>query len=202
MANFDYSRQSEKVQIAHSELHASFNEMQDRTLIHDPRTIRWNRAVESFRHALTLAYPVELVELEKGARTPSEIATSTALDFLEADPIHFGSGYLKEKVLVEIKRRKLAETEASRLREIMLQIVKNGDRRREFRYYCRAAHQLRGEGFRQELSNLESSEDLKVARRANWMLAAVDGKFAEIARASARVRSQMGDGWISRIDTK
>lgn len=202
MADFDYSRRSERVRIAHAELRASFDEMQDRTLVDDPRTIRWEKAVASFHHALSLAYPAELAELEQGERPPSDIATATVLDFLEADPVHFGSGYLKEKVLVEIRRRKLSEPEASRLRSIMLQIVKNGDQRREFRYYCRAAHQLQGEEFREELSNLESSEDPKVARRANWMLAALEGRFAEIARASADVRRQRGDGWISRTGAR
>ncbi len=53
--------------------------------------------------------------VDQGAKRASEIDTVDMLDFLEADPIFHRSGYMKEKLLTELKRRNLDQHETTQI---------------------------------------------------------------------------------------
>jgi hypothetical protein len=86
------------------------------------------------------------------------------LDFLEADPNFHRSGYMKEKLLTELKRRRLDPHEVGRLQQIILAVVQKDDHRREFLRYCRVAANVDDETFRSELEILEQSDAPHVSK--------------------------------------
>jgi hypothetical protein len=184
MRDFGYSKRGRDVEEARAEIDAAFNEVVNRYDESDPRTRRWLNAVDAFKAACTRVYPNALRKVDEGVTSASELDTSDMLDFLEADPIFFRSGYMKEKLLTELKRRKLDQHEAARLQAIIISVVKSPDHRREFLRYCRAAANVDDEGFRAELKALERSENPSVGQRANWVLAALEGKWLDLRRAS------------------
>ena len=113
-------------------------------------------------------YPEDLRLFEQGALPASDVDTADILDFLEADPVFFRSGYMKESLLGELKKRTLDRREAERLQAIILNVVRKPDRR-EFRRYCRVATIVDDQGFRQKLRDLEAADDADVRRRATWV---------------------------------
>jgi hypothetical protein len=99
---------------------------------------------------------------------------------------------MKQKLLRELKRRKLDRQEARRLQAVILGLVQKNDHRREFLHYCRAAANVDDERFRAELEALEQSDEPHVSQRANWVLAGLDGKWFDLKHA-ARGRERRGN---------
>lgn len=192
MRDFGYSERGRAVNEAQAEVHAASKEVVDRNDASDPRTRRWLSAIEAFRAAYAGVYPATLREVDQGTKPASNIDAADMLDFLEADPIFDRSGYMKEKLLTELKRRELNKSDVERLQGIILSIIRKGDHRREFRRYCRAASAVDDQQFRSEVSALEKCDDPQTARRANWVLAALDGKWLHLKRA-ARGQERRGD---------
>jgi len=184
MRDFGYSKRGREVNEAQAEVHAAFKEVVNRNDSSDPRTRRWLNAIEALRAAYARVYPDPLREVDQGTKRASEIDTADMLDFLEADPVFDRSGYMKEKLLTELKRRKLDQREVARLQAIIISVVQKSDYRREFLRYCRAAANVDDEQFRAELKALEQSDDRDIGRRANWVLAALDGKWLDLRKAS------------------
>lgn len=184
MRDFGYAKRGRDVEEARAEIHAAFKEVVNRNDESDQKTRRWLHAIEAYRAAYARVYPDPLRQVDQGEKHASEIDTADMLDFLEADPRFDRSGYMKEKLLTELKRRKLDRHEVARLQAIIISVVQKSDYRREFLRYCRAAANVDDERFRAELSALEQSNDPEVGQRANWVLAALDGKWLDLRRAS------------------
>ena len=192
MRDFGYSKRGQEVNEAQAEVHAAFKGVRNRNDTSDPHTRRWLDAIAAFRAAYARVYPDALKEVDDGEKRASELTTADMLDFLEADPIFFRSGYMKQKLLTELKRRKLDQHEAERLQSIILSVVQKNDHRREFLHYCRAAANVDGEQFRGELIVLEQSDEPHVSQRANWVLAALDSRWLDLKHA-ARGHERRGD---------
>ncbi len=195
MRDFGYSKRGRALNEAQAEVRAAVKDVVNRDDRSDPRTRRWLSAIEAFQAASARVYPEQLQEVAKGERRASEVDTDAVLDFLEADPQFDRSGYMKEKLLTELKRRKLDQHENKRLQAIIVSVLKKNDRRREFIRYCRAAASVEDEQFRAELKALEESDDLDVSQRANWVLAALDGKWLDLKRAT-RGYEKCGDTYV------
>jgi hypothetical protein len=195
MRDFGYSKRGHEVNEAQTEVHAAFKEVANRNDSSDPRTRRWLNAIGAFQAAYARVYPDPLRQVDQGAKRASEIDTADMLDFLEADPVFDRSGYMKEKLLTELKRRKLDQHEVVRLQTIILSVVQKDDHRREFLRYCRAAANVDDQPFRTELRGLQQSDDPHIAQRANWVLAALDGKWLDLKRA-ARGQERRGDTYF------
>jgi hypothetical protein len=172
MGDFGYAKRGRAVNEAQAEIHAAFKEVVNRNDESDPRTKRWLEAIKAFGAARSRVYPEDLRLVELGALPASEVDTADILDFLEADPVFYGSGYMKEELLGALKKRSFQQHEAQRLRAIILNVVRKSDRR-EFRHYCRVATTVDDERFRQELTTLEVADDLDTRRRSGWVLAAL-----------------------------
>ena len=192
MRDFGYSKRGSDVNEAQAKVHAAAKDVVNRNDQRDPRTRRWLDAIEAFHAARARLYPDALGAVDQGSMPASKVDTSEMLDFLEADPVVFRSGYLKEKLLTELKRRKLDRHEARRLQKIILAVIHKDDHRREFSYYCRVAANVDDRDFRSELEALEQSHVPHVSQRANWVLAGLDGKWLDLRRA-ARGQEKRGD---------
>ena len=173
MHDFGYSERARAVNEAQAEIHSAFKDVVNRNDESDPRTQRWLKAIKTFETAYARVYPEDLRLLEQGALPASDVDAADILNFLEADPVFFRSGYMKETLLTEIKKRTLDQGEVERLQEIILSVVRKPDRR-EFRRYCRVAAALEDKRFSEQLRALEADEDADVRRRANWVLTALE----------------------------
>lgn len=172
MGDFGYARRGRVVNEAQAEVHAAFKEVVNRNDGSDPRTMRWLKAIKAFGAARSRVYLEDLRLVEQGALPASEVDTADILDFLEADPVFYGSGYIKEELLGALKKRSFQHHEVQRLQAIILGIVRKTDRR-EFRRYCRVATTVDDERFREELKALEVTDDPDLRRRSGWVLAAL-----------------------------
>ena len=142
----------------------------------DPKaqvTLAWRDATAQLRAALERAYPPTFFDSLEAVKQGKRSGLDEVIDFLEADPWFFRSGYVKATALRAIKRVPLEPDEAERLRRVILDIVERRDRR-EFRDYCRLARHLATPGFRSKVEERVTSADPAVARRARWVLAALD----------------------------
>jgi hypothetical protein len=172
MGDFGYAKRGRAVNEAQAEIHAAFKEVGSRNDESDPRTKRWLEAIKAFGAARSRVYPDDLRLVEQGALPASEVDTADILDLLEADPVFYGSGYMKEELLGALKKRSLQQHEVQRLQAIILSIVRKADRR-EFRRYCRVATTVYDERFMEELKALEVATVPDFRRRSGWVLAAL-----------------------------
>ncbi len=119
----------------------------------------------------------------------------SAVAFLEADPIFYGSGYAKEDIIPAINRLDLPPKLVGRLQTVVLNMVDQRDGR-EFRAYCRLARKVDSPELREQLNRrltrawpsarslnddlpalmLLAREDGAVRRRARWVLEALGQK--------------------------
>jgi hypothetical protein len=173
MRDFGYSERARAVNEAQAEIHSAFKEVVKRNDESDPKTERWLNAIKAFNAAYARVYPEDLRLFEQGALPVSDVDTAEILDFLEADPVFFRSGYMKESLLGELKRRTLDRREVERLQGIILNVIRKPDRR-EFRRYCRVATSVDDQDFRQKVRSLEDADDADVRRRATWVLDALN----------------------------
>ena len=103
------------------------------------------------------------------------------IEFLEADPVFFRSGYVKEGVLDCLKGVPFDPKQADRLRSVLLRIVETRDCR-EFRRYCRLARYVDSETLRADLAAKASAAEEGPRRRAGWMLEALAGADRQARR--------------------
>jgi hypothetical protein len=173
MSRFPYAERAREVANAHRALHAAFRKVTKRSNAADPATAKWLASIQAFNTALAAAYPpnfwTDLDTLRAG--DPTQI--DTVIDFLEADPLFFRSGYAKSAALRVLKRLPLTASQARRLRAVVIHVTATRDDR-DFRNYCRLARRLDDEDLRRALGQLQSSDDAAAARRATWVLAALD----------------------------
>lgn len=183
MRDFGYTARGRAVNEAQAEVHVAFAAVVNRNDEDDPRTKRWHDAIAAFRAASERVYSDPLQQFDQGIKRVSEIDTVDMLDFLEADPVFYGSGYMKEKLLRELKRRKMDSREVERIRAIIINIIRTPDHHREFSDYCRVATAVADERFRDEIESLARSRSTPIALRASCALMALDGEWVALKRA-------------------
>ncbi|MBW8754466.1 MAG: hypothetical protein JF595_09995 [Sphingomonadales bacterium] len=172
MRDFGYAARGRALNEAQAKVHATFADVVDRSDEKDSRTRRWLDAIEAFREAHSRVYSRGLQLVEFGALPADEVDTTEILDFLEADPVFFRSGYMKEVLLSTLKQRSLSEVDRERLQAIIIEQVSKSDRR-EFRRICRVATTVADASFRTRLEIMEQTNDPNISRRASWVLAAL-----------------------------
>jgi hypothetical protein len=130
---------------------------------------RWSSACEEFhRRYPTLFYPGGDESLDALKRHDSA-AIATALDFLDADPMHFRSGYTKEEVWRRLRRAPLTPVGKIRLEEIALRYLMRRVER-EFWQMARVMSKLGSKEFWNTAAKLAESPDEPVKSRASYLL--------------------------------
>jgi len=128
------------------------------------------RLLQAHDSALEAAYPPDFWGHYESLRLGRDLdALEMAVEFLEADPYFFRSGYIKEKLLRYVRRYTLTPEHMNRLQRIVLNVV---DRHfcREFREYCKLARKLNSAELQLLLEHRTQRGDKAVQKRAQWVL--------------------------------
>ena len=153
-------------------------------------------AQEYYWQCLHTAYSHELRRDIDLLRNGDAAGLETIILFLEADPLFYGTGYLKEDLSRFLRRAELPGNYVQRLQKVVLSIVDRRDGR-EFRAYCRLARKVDSTEFREQLrlrltrekptaASLTADcpsllpaiqQDKNVRRRARWVLEALGEKI-------------------------
>lgn len=96
-------------------------------------------------------------------------AVAAAILFLEADPMFFRSGYIKETILRRLKHVSLTARQTEALARLVVRSLDRGGRR-EFHGYARLAGAFDSPVVRQAATERLESKDPEVARRAAEVL--------------------------------
>jgi hypothetical protein len=177
MPPFPYKERAWQAEAARKELHVV--SAWRRTAAGKPSDKELRERVTQFHDQWAAAFPPEFWDDFERLRRGDAIAVDPAIEFLDADPWFFRSGYIKEELLDMLKRAPLTRVQMDRLRTLILRIVRTRYGR-ELRQFCRLARRLDDLKFRTELQALAAFNPLDpehhVARRARWVLAALDGR--------------------------
>lgn len=177
---FPYSARAQAVERASRGMHAAARKWRlDRA---DQSRRDWDAWVERFHAAIDLAYPPDFWSDVERLRAGDLGALDAAIDFLQADPMFFRSGYVKAELVKLVKRLPLSDDQVKRLRTFLTGVVRSRDDR-DFRDFCRLAPRLDGSEFRAELLAMTGDLDRDISRRARWVLHALEQ--AERTRAGA-----------------
>ena len=122
-----------------------------------------------YHTALGQAYPPRFWEDYERLRTGDPTGLESAVQFLEADPIFYRSGYVKQKLIRAIKTPMLTPEYVERLQQVILAVV---DQRcdRDMGSYRNLAWKVYSPYLRAQLAQRVSSGTLDVRCRAKWML--------------------------------
>lgn len=169
---FPYAERAAAVEAARRAVDVAFRAVTRRDDLNDPATAAWQAALVRFEAAVDAAYPPGFETIYERLRAGNTAALVDAIEFLEADPWFFRSGYIKAKLIRLIKRFPLTAVQADRLRMAVMRVVDGRDRR-EFRDYCRLARHLDAPELRAALERRLVDPDEGVRRRAGWALDAL-----------------------------
>ena len=167
---FPYAERARELEDIRRAASEAFARVTDRSDGSDPATIEWSALVKRFH--LTTPYPPDFPEDVERLRAGDLEPLDRVIEFLEADPICFRSGYAKAYVLRRLMPLPLTGAQAKRLRRVVLSVTERRDGR-EFRKYCRLAVKLDCPDLRVGLQMLLVHSDADVRRRAGWMMQAL-----------------------------
>jgi len=148
-----------------------------------------DRYDEALRRAFAPTFSQSMDRLRAGDPAGLE----DAIAFLEADPIFYGTGYLKEELSRLLRRLEIPTSYVTRLQSVVLSIVDRRDDR-DFRAFCRLARKVDSPELRAQLERrltraLPSGEaltddqpslleemrrDRAIRRRTRWVLEALE----------------------------
>jgi hypothetical protein len=130
----------------------------------------WQASCEEFYARYdALCFPGGAAMLER-VRGGELVALEAAVQFLLADPYHFRSGYLKERLWRWLARQPLSASQRMRLERAALAYLERRIRR-EFWAMCKAMPRIGLAGFWSEVSMRALSAQGAEARRATLLLA-------------------------------
>lgn len=161
---------------------------------------RWHAALHENDQAMRRLYPGDFWQDLNRIRTGDPVAVESAIRFLEADPLAFGTGYAKETILRRLRHVALSPKQKARLGAVILDHVDRHDRRESRGYYLLAATidtEVLRSGLFERLRSRQSSK----ARRALWALEAMGVSLEPTDQAIARTviedLARYRDGWRS-----
>ena len=92
-----------------------------------------------------------------------------ALLFLEVDPWHFRSGYLKERLLDCLKQAPLTDEDAARIRRMIIARAR-GPSRREFSRFCKIAIKVDSDEFESELKQIIQEQGYSTHGKLSYLV--------------------------------
>lgn len=150
----------------------------------------WHSAVADFHARFDqLVYPGGSVMLNR-VRVGDPAALELALRFLEVDPMHFRSGYLKEHLWNWLKRLDISLSATERLEGAAfgyLERIAN----REFWAMAKAMHYIARPSFWAKVASVAESQEPPRSQRAIYLLA-----HGADLHAGAMVRRRVYNKWL------
>ena len=130
----------------------------------------WQEATRAFHAAYDkLAFPGGLNTEFERLRVGDATAIEMAIQFLEANPWYFRSGYHKANILKMLRKHPLSDDQFARMRKVVLERV-GGRPVREMRAYVRFAPKVSTPEFEAEIVNIAENANREAARHAQWVL--------------------------------
>lgn len=154
-----------------------------------------DEAVARFQAALDAAWPPGFVEQLERCRRGDPAGLDDVLDFLEAKPRFFRSGYVREKALRFLPRVPRTDAQANRLRELVLGAV-DLHHRGSIRRFCSLARAVDAPLLREALQHRRQHASEQVRARARCVLDALgvapwDRELARARREEQRIGSMV-----------
>jgi hypothetical protein len=130
----------------------------------------WQEAARAFHTAYDrLAFPGGLIREFELLKAGDITAIEMAIQFLEANPWFFRSGYYKADILKALRRYPLNDEQCTRMRKVILERVRDRPVR-EMRAYARFAPKVNTPQFEAEITNIAGNSNRHAARHAQWVL--------------------------------
>lgn len=129
----------------------------------------WSSACREFHARFDqLAFPGGWARLSQ-VRQNNYAAVRAATTFLEADPYHFRSGYIKEELWRWLSRLELTSSDKSRMERAALSVLRRRVTR-DFWGMCKAMPRVAGSEFWLKVGQLARSQDSSTAQRVMFLL--------------------------------
>jgi len=125
--------------------------------------------------ALNVAYPKGFWDNVQKLRAGDAAGRESVIQFLEADPFFFGTGYARAHLTRCIKPPMLTPSDARRLQAVVLAKVEKCVGQ-DFATFRRFAKKVDDAFLREQLTQRLGSSDPDVSRRARWVLEALAQK--------------------------
>ena len=129
--------------------------------------------IERFHNAIEAAYPPGFWEHYDRLKNGDARGVEMAIEFLEADPWFFRSGYIKANLARFLKHVTLSNQQVRRLEKVLLKIVDERNTQ-EFRNYSRLARMIATPALIEALKESLADERLPRRLRATWMLSTIE----------------------------
>ena len=131
---------------------------------------RWEEATRIFHAAYDkLAFPGGLQREFELLGVGDATAVEMAIQFLEANPWYFRSGYHKADILKTLRKQQLSDDQCDRMRRVILERVLDRPFR-EMRAYARFAPRVSTPQFEAEIIQIAGNANRHAVRHAQWVL--------------------------------
>jgi hypothetical protein len=166
--DWDWSEKGRRVNEAQARAAAAFDSFKQGGRTDEGRRA-WELCCRALDEAWQGAWTPTFWDAFEALGTPGPCDVSMLVDFLEADPVFFRSGYVGESILRRLRRQPLTEDVKERLRHVVLDAVRRRHRR-QFRRFSSLARDLDTPDLRVQLEELAQVQDPRVRRHATWVL--------------------------------
>ena len=126
-------------------------------------------AAKRFHLACAAVWPPDFFEMLEACRRGEPRGLNAVLDFIEACPRFFRSGYTLDRALRFVARPPRTPVQTHRLQQMVLQAVRR-ELRLPFRNISKVARAVDAPSLRKDLTALASSGDAVIAQRAQSLL--------------------------------
>jgi transposase len=133
----------------------------------------FRKVVERSYNAIEAAYPPGFGEHYDRLKNGDARGVEMAIEFLEADPWFFRSGYIKANLARFLKHVTLSNQQVRRLEKVLFKIADERNTQ-EFRNYCRLARTVATPALIEALKKRLTDDNIHRRLRATWMLFAIE----------------------------
>lgn len=129
----------------------------------------YRAAQAEYKEAWAALYTPEFLQKLEALKIGDPAGAEAAIAFLEADPWHFHSGYLKGKVAQYLRKVVLDAQQRQRIGVVILTILAKG-KRQDLGQFASLARRIDSPTLRYDLERLGQSDDEGLDWRANFVL--------------------------------
>lgn len=153
------------------DLHAATKATFARRDDNDERWEAWQEACLRFNTSYdALAFPGGIGTAMSLLENNDPNTIEMVVQFLEADPWYFHSGYHKADMLKQLRHAPLSEVQRKRLQQVLVARIQGPETPREFRWYCHLARFISDADFARQVTGLAESADSVTVLHAQWVL--------------------------------